>query len=83
MFDFVVFLERNRMVLFDSDLLFFAEPTIYLQRIEDSSYLRNTFNADVGDAYTVEPEVVGPLIGHPLQLRVNSELGLEHRGSIC
>ena len=46
-FDFAVFLQSDRMVLFDSDLLFFAEPTSYLQRAEDPAYRKNTFNADI------------------------------------
>jgi hypothetical protein len=82
LFDFAIFLRSDRMALFDSDLLFFAEPKIYLQRIEDPSYRRNTFNADFGHAYTVDPDAVRPLIGHDLQRLVNSGLGLVHRGSI-
>jgi hypothetical protein len=81
-FDFVIFLQSDRMGVFDSDLLFFAEPKIYLQRIEDPAYLRNTFNADVGHAYTVDPSAVRPLIGHDLTRLVNSGLGLVHRDSI-
>jgi len=81
-FDFAAFLESDRMALFDSDLLFFAEPKTYLQRIEDRTCLRNTFNSDIDDAYTVEPGAVRELIGHPLHPRVNSGLGLVHRESI-
>jgi hypothetical protein len=81
-FDFVAFLESDRMGLFDSDLLFFAEPTVYLQRIEDPMYRCNLFNADFGLAYTVRPEAVRPLIGHDLLPRVNTGLGLVHRDSI-
>src|SRR5215467_4035129 len=81
-FDFNVFLESDRMALFDSDLLFFTNPQIYLQRVEDLAYQRNPFNSDVQNAYTVEPEIVRPLIGHELQSRVNSGFGLVHRGSI-
>ena len=55
-FDFAAFLESDRMAVFDSDLLFFAEPTVYLQRVEDPDYRRNTFIADIGHAYTVEPK---------------------------
>ena len=33
-FDFISFLQAERMVLFDSDLLFFDEPTDYLSRLE-------------------------------------------------
>jgi hypothetical protein len=81
-FDFIAYLESERMGLFDSDLLFFAEPTIYLQRVEDPAYRSNTFNADFGHAYTVDPDAVRPLIGHDLQRLVNSGLGLVHRDSI-
>jgi hypothetical protein len=82
-FDFIAFLESERMVLFDSDLLFFASPTAYLKRAEDPSYGKNTFNADdCGHGYTVEPEAVRDLIGHELLPRVNSGLGLVHRDSV-
>jgi hypothetical protein len=82
LFDFVAFLESDRMGLFDSDLLFFSRPSVYLERIEDPTYRRNTFNADIEDAYTVQHEAVRPLIGHDVQPRVNTGLGLVHRGSI-
>jgi hypothetical protein len=82
LFDFVAFLKSDRMALFDSDLLFFADPKAFLERVEDPTYRRNTFNSDVADAYTVEPDAVRLRIGHELQPRVNSGLGLVHRDSI-
>jgi len=81
-FDFIAYLESDRMGLFDSDLLFFAEPTIYLQRVEDPAYCRNTFNTDCADAYTVEPYAVRARFEHQLVPRVNSGFGLVHRHSI-
>jgi hypothetical protein len=81
-FDFAAFLESDRMGLFDSDVLFFAEPKAYLQRIEDPEYRRNTFNADFDNAYTVDPDAVRGLIGRDLQPHVNTGLGLVHRDSI-
>jgi hypothetical protein len=81
-FDFIAYLDSDRMALFDSDLLFFGEPKTYLQRVEDPLYRRNTFNADVASAYTVEPDKVRACIGHPLLSNVNSGLGLVHRDSI-
>jgi hypothetical protein len=81
-FDFIAFLESDRMVLFDSDLLFFATPIAYLERAEDPNYRKNTFNADCGHGYTVEPESVCELIGHELLPRVNTGFGLVHRRSI-
>ncbi len=81
-FDFAAFLDSDRMALFDSDLLFFTEPTVYLERVENPGYGRNTFNSDLSTAYTVEPEGVCLQIGHYLLPRVNSGLGLVHRNSI-
>jgi hypothetical protein len=81
-FDFIAFLESERMVLFDSDLLFFASPTAYLKRAEDPNYGKNTFTADCGHGYTVEPEAVRDLIGHELLPRVNTGFGLVHRDSV-
>jgi hypothetical protein len=82
LFDFVAFLQPDRMALFDSDLLFFDEPTAYLHRLEDGNYRLNTFNADCDSAYTVDPEAVRVRIGHELLPRVNTGLGLVHRDSI-
>ncbi len=81
-FDFLAFLESDRMAVFDSDLLFFDEPTAYLTRIEDPAYMLNTFNADTADAYTVDRHAVRPLIGHELVACFNSGLGLAHRNSL-
>jgi hypothetical protein len=81
-FDFATFLQSDRMAVFDSDLLFFAEPKAYLQRVEDPTYRWNTFNADVATAYAVEPDAVRARIGHPLVPRLNSGLGLVHRDSM-
>jgi hypothetical protein len=81
-FDFLAFLESDRMDLFDSDLLFFAEPTVYLERVENPTYLRNTFNGDLASAYTIDSDVVRLLIGHRVQERVNTGFGLVHRKSI-
>jgi hypothetical protein len=81
-FDFATFLESDRIGSFDSDLLFFSEPKVYLQRVEDPAYQLNTFNADLGHGYTVEPDQVREVIGHRLLPRVNTGLGLIHRNSI-
>ena len=82
LFDFIVYLESERMGMFDSDLLFFAEPSAYLQRIEDPAYRLNSFNGDINNSYTVDAEIIRPLIGHDLQPRVNAGFGLVHRDSI-
>jgi len=80
-FDFLAYLESDRMLLLDSDILFFAEPTELLQRIEDPTYLLNTVNGDVSSAYTVNPQVVEDKLGFDVIDRFNSGLGLIHKAS--
>lgn len=81
-FDFISFLQADRMVLFDSDLLFFDEPTDYLSRLEDGNYRLNAFNADCESAYTVDAQVVRSRLGFELLARVNSGFGVIHRDSM-
>lgn len=80
-FDFLSYLESDRMFLLDSDILFFRRPAVLLQRIEDQEYTRNTLNRDWGMGYSVEPETVQKIIDFPFQSHVNSGLGLIHRES--
>jgi len=81
-FDFITFLASDRMALFDSDLLFFSEPTEYLRQLEDLNQRKNVFNADIASAYTVTPQVVRDHAGMELRPLINSGLGLVHRSSI-
>ncbi|NJN59088.1 MAG: hypothetical protein HC879_17115 [Leptolyngbyaceae cyanobacterium SL_5_9] len=81
-FDFAAYLESDRMLLLDSDVLFFAEPTALLQQIEDSNYRLNTVNGDVSSAYTVDPAIVQQKFGFEVIDRFNSGLGLIHKDSL-
>jgi hypothetical protein len=81
-FDFISFLQAERMVLFDSDLLFFDEPADYLSRLEDGNYRLNAFNADCESAYTVDADMVRTRLGFELLARVNSGFGVIHRDSM-
>jgi hypothetical protein len=81
-FDFASYLESDRMLLLDSDILFFQAPTILLQRIEDPTYLLNTVNGDVNSAYTVDPQVVAEKCHVEVIDRFNSGLGLIHKASL-
>jgi hypothetical protein len=81
-FDFAAYLQSDRLLLLDSDILFFAEPTELLNRIENPDYQLNTLNADVASSYTVEPEEVKTHLGFDLAERVNSGLGLIHKRSL-
>ena len=81
-FDFASYLESDRMLLLDSDILFFAEPTELLRRIEDPEYSLNTVNGDVSSAYTVDPQVVKDKLSFEMIDRFNSGMGLIHQRSI-
>lgn len=81
-FDFAHYLRGERMFLLDSDVLFFAKPQGLLARLENPSYVLNTVNADLANAYTVEPTAVKAKLGFTLIDRFNSGLGLIHRGSM-
>ena len=81
-FDFLSYLKSDRLLLLDSDVLFFAEPTELIHRIENPDYHYNSVNADVASAYTVDPEVVKEQMGFEVQERFNSGLGLIHKESL-
>jgi alpha-N-acetylglucosamine transferase len=81
-FDFAAYLESDRMLLLDSDILFFAQPTELLRRIEDPKYQLNTVNGDVASAYTIDPQVVQEKLGFDVIDRFNSGLGLIHKSSM-
>lgn len=81
-FDFAHYLTADRMMLVDSDVLFFAEPAELVRRIEDPAYTKNCVNGDVASAYTVEPAVARDRAGVELIERFNSGLGLIHRGAL-
>jgi hypothetical protein len=81
-FDFVSYLQSERMMLLDSDVLFFAEPTELLRRIEDPSYRLNSVNRDIASAYSIDQEIASRCVGMPVVDRFNSGLGLVHRASM-
>jgi hypothetical protein len=81
-FDFRFYLQLDRMLLLDSDVLFFREPTELLRAIEDQSYRLNMVNRDIASAYTVDPAEVKSRTGVDLIKRFNSGLGLIHKESL-
>jgi hypothetical protein len=80
--DFMPFLDAERLLVFDSDLLFFREPTALLQRIEDPGYRLSSFNEDIDSAYAIEPGAVREHLDLDLVPRFNSGLGLAQPDSI-
>ncbi|MBE9061360.1 hypothetical protein [cf. Phormidesmis sp. LEGE 11477] len=81
-FDFSAYLRSDRMLLLDSDVLFFENPTALINRIEDPSYKLNTVNGDAASAFTVEPAIVKAQCGFDVLERFNSGLGLIHKASV-
>jgi hypothetical protein len=81
-FDFATYLEVERMLLLDSDVLFFAEPTALVNAIENPEYTCNLFNADDESSYTVESDPVRQSFNFELRPLVNSGLAIIHRGSL-
>jgi hypothetical protein len=74
--DFSAYLRGERMLLFDSDSLFFAEPVALLDRLESDRFTINAFNADVASAYVIEPADALAQFGIRLLPLVNSGLGV-------
>lgn len=81
-FDFRYYLESERLLLLDSDVLFFAEPVELLRRLEDPGWRWNSVNEDIEDAYTVDPHTVRERCGFELCRRFNSGLGVIHKASL-
>ena len=61
LFDFRHYLRCERMLLLDSDVLFFDEPSELLSRIEDPEYCKNSVNQDIATGYTVDPAAAGAI----------------------
>jgi hypothetical protein len=80
-FDFQVYLEAERLVLLDSDILFFGSPSGLLALISDPATTFNTLNKDWRHGYSFETEQVQPLLDFTLPPLINAGLGLIHRGS--
>ncbi len=78
-FDFIAFLESDRMMILDSDILFFTEPAALLSTLENCT--RNSLNKDWRYGYTIDL-TVGAESGIELPALVNSGLGLIHRESM-
>lgn len=79
-FDFRAFLDAARMMIFDSDILFFAAPMELLRILETSD--RNSLNRDWRAGYTLDPAAIPSALNFKLPELINSGLGLIHKESI-
>lgn len=82
LFDFKYFLKAERMLLLDSDILFFENPKELIDHVEDITYKKNIFNKDVMYGYTVPFEELQSRLDFTLIPYFNSGLGLIHKDSI-
>ncbi len=82
LFDFLFYARSERILLLDSDVLFFEFPAALIERIEDPSYQRNSVNGDVQSAYTIDGGFAKREFGIDLIERFNSGLGLIHKSSM-
>jgi hypothetical protein len=80
-FDFALYLNSKRMLLLDSDILFFNTPRELLDAADCGDDV-NTFNPDFDSAYTVTSEAVRSSTSVQLQPRINSGLGIVHAQSL-
>lgn len=80
-FDFAAYLRSPRLLLIDSDILFFDRPNVLLERVCDPRYELNSLNKDWGLGYTVEPAHIQRMLDFDFQAPINSGLGLMHRDS--
>ena len=81
-FDFAAFLESGRMILLDSDILFFDKPTALLAALDDPQFTRNTLNKDWSEGYTIDLATTRPMLDFECPPRINSGLGLIHKISL-
>ena len=81
-FDFKHFLQSDKMMLIDSDVLFFSCPKELILRIESPDYHKNTANKDALYGYTIQIEEVKNQLGFDVIPFFNSGLGLIHKESI-
>ncbi|OKH11499.1 hypothetical protein [[Limnothrix rosea] IAM M-220] len=81
-FDFLYYLNSDRMLLFDSDLLFFAKPDHLINIIDDQTYNLNSVNGDIETCYSLDTETLRSLVDFEVIERFNSGLGLVHKAAL-
>ena len=81
-FDFFFYLKSDKMLLFDSDLLFFESPQHLINIIEDENYNLNSVNGDISTAYSLPSDELRKLVDFEIIERFNSGLGLVHKSSL-
>jgi hypothetical protein len=78
-FDFTALGTHERLMIMDSDLLFFAEPIDLLWALEHSPH--NSLNKDWREGYTIS-QATRSKLGFQVPPLINSGLGLVHKASM-
>ncbi len=81
-FDFPYFLAGERLILLDSDVLFFRRPAALLEGASNRNYRRNTLNRDWAYGYSVSQQELVQCGLANVEPLINSGLGLLQAGSI-
>lgn len=81
-FDFIAYLKSERMLLLDSDILFFSKPVALLELVENPAVTFNTLNKDWQYGYSIDLGKTGAMLDFTCPPLINSGLGLVHKSSI-
>jgi hypothetical protein len=80
--DFPAFLDADRMLVLDSDILFFKPPLAILEHIHSPSYNKNCFNEDISTSYTITIDEAREAFHVDLLERINCGFGLVQNNSL-
>ena len=81
-FDFDTCLVADRMILLDSDILFFGKPAALVAALDDPHFTKNTLNKDWRDGYTIDLAATRPLLNFDCPPLINSGLGIVQKSSL-
>jgi hypothetical protein len=74
--DFFLFLASPKMLIIDSDVLFFCEPTALIASVEETEPGLAAMNRDIESVYTINAEAAREMLAVTLDERINSGLGV-------
>jgi hypothetical protein len=81
-FDFKIFSDSEKIIVLDSDILFFHRPGVLLDRLFQPSFRLNSFNKNPGFGYAISSSEIRRRFGIFMDGNFNSGLGVLHVKSI-
>lgn len=81
-FDFVAYLKSEKMIILDTDILFFSKPARLIEATENQELRCNMLNRDWSYGYSIDLEKTKNLLNFNLEPFINSGLGLIHKTSM-